>query len=290
MVILLVRLATHWHQHRRLNATTWIVISSILVLLARTICNALILRWATAFSPTSGTTPSMARVGSILTLISRVLVTTYYWLQSIELLLFYRDMMAHIPWICRVIKMTWLVLAGTYTAVVLATFLECRPITLYWSLTPGSTHPCRRAYTQLLLQCLSNALIDILLLTISAPILQAQARAFPRNLQLGLLYILGFFCIIVIGVKIHYIYRDGSVQHARSFWASIQVVVATFVANAPSIYGGVRKERRRRSSVADPLGLGRVRTAESGGEMGVGLALGLGREVSPVLVLGGGKG
>lgn len=148
----------------------------------------------------------------------------------------------------------------TYIAVVLTTFLECRPIHLYWTVE-SEPDTCTRAYGQLYSQCLSIAVIDILLLVISAPILRSQIRQFPRNLQLGLLYTLGFFSLIVIGFRLHYIQRDGSAQKARSFWASIQVVTSTFVANAPSIYGALKNVKRRKESFAE-LELSRARTRE----------------------------
>jgi hypothetical protein len=149
------------------------------------------------------------------------------------------------------IKVCWSFMLCTYIAVVLTTFLECRPINLYWTLNPNNPTPnrCTRAYGQLFLQCLSIAVIDSVLLIISAPILRSQIRQFPRNLQLGLLYMLGFFSLIVIGFRLHFIQQDGSAQRARSFWASIQVITSTFVANAPSVYGALKNLRRRKESV-----------------------------------------
>lgn len=256
LTILLLRLAACRYQQGRFDLTAYIVFSSIAVLAARTTCNALILHWGTVTTPEDHGMAEMLRTGSIMVLVARVLITSFYWLQCILLLLFYRDMMYAIAWACKVIRACWAVIGVTFIAVILATFLECRPIRLYW--TDGD-HQCTRAYVQLLLQCTSNIAIDVLLLIISAPILKAQAKAFPRNLQLGVLYMLGFFSIIIIGFRIHFIYKDGSVQHARSFWASMQVIVATFVANVPSIYGAAKVKRRKSSVVS----LSRVRTLES---------------------------
>ncbi|EME78921.1 uncharacterized protein MYCFIDRAFT_200009 [Pseudocercospora fijiensis CIRAD86] len=261
LTILCLRLATHWCKNRSFDKSAYVVIASMVILCSRTICNALILEFGSINSPSLGQEAmrsSRARTGSKLTLVARGLVTTYYWLQSALLLIFYHSILNHISWTHRAIRLGWCMIALTYIAVILATFLECRPIQQYW--TPHSPQPqCLRAFAQILLQCIANAAIDVLLLIISLPILQAQARAFPRNLQLGVLYILGFVCIIVIGLRIHYVYRTGSVQQARSFWASIQVLVATFVANAPSIYGNVKNVKRRKSSV---VSLSRSRSAQ----------------------------
>ncbi|KXS98323.1 hypothetical protein AC578_6851 [Pseudocercospora eumusae] len=261
LTILFLRLATHWYQNRCFDKSAYVVIASIVVLLSRTICNAIILDFGsinTLSLARESEVSSRAQTGSKLTLAARVLVTTYYWLQSALLLMFYHKILHHISWIHRAINLAWVTLVLTYIAVILATFLECRPIDLYW--TPQFPQPhCLKAFVQILLQCIANAAIDLLLLIISLPILQAQARAFPGNLQLGVLYILGSFCIIIIGLRVHYIYRDGAVQHARSFWASIQVAVATFVANAPSIYGNIKVVKRRRSSV---ISLSRSRSVQ----------------------------
>ncbi|GIZ39282.1 hypothetical protein CKM354_000267100 [Cercospora kikuchii] len=257
LTILVARLLTHQHRHRAWDTITAIIICSIAILVARTVLNALILRLVNSPSIDDDNT---LRTSSILVLAARVVVTAYYWLQCVILLLFYREMLNHISWIHQVIKVCWVVIGTTFLAVILATFLECRPINHYWTTSPDGPHQCTRAYVQILLQCVSNLVIDGLLLLIATPILKAQAKVFPRNLQLGFLYILGTFSIILIALKIHFIFKDGSVQHARSFWASVQVVVCTFVANAPSIYGAVKNVKRRRSSV---MSLARIRTNES---------------------------
>lgn len=192
-------------------------------------------------------------------MVTRALVTTFYWLQCTLLLLFYREMLDHISWVSRTVKCCWMFMICSYIAVILVTFLECRPISLFWTLDPTPAR-CTRAYGQIFAQCLSIAVIDSILLVISAPILRSQIRQFPRNLQLGLLYTLGFFSLVIIGIRLHFIYRDGSAQPARSFWASIQVITATFVANAPSVYGTLKNFRRRKDSV---VSLSRARTWET---------------------------
>lgn len=260
LAILVARFAFHRHQQQRWDNIAYIVLCSTLVLIARTVCNVLILRLGT-INTHGAENGSAIRTGSILVLCARVLVTAYYWLQSVLLLLFYKKIMSHIPKVNHAIKLCWIVLVSTWFAVILATVLECRPIYHYWTLTPSAPHQCTRAYGQILLQCISNLAIDLLLLVISAPILIQQARLFPRNLQLGFLYILGTLSIIIIGLKINFIYKDGSVQQARSLWASVQIVVSTFVANAPSIYGLAKNAKRQRQSIS--MSYGRTRRSES---------------------------
>jgi hypothetical protein len=185
---------------------------------------------------------SKAHMGTTLTLITRLLVTTFYWLQCSVLLLVYRRLVSHITWVRHTIEFCWLVIGTTYIAVVLTTFLECHPFHLYYSL---AVPECSKAYAQLWVQCLSNVTIDLVLLSISTPIMREQIRLFPKNLQLGTMFVLGFFCIVISCLRIRYIYASSSAQPTRSLWASIQALVATVVANVPSIYGAIKLWRRK---------------------------------------------
>jgi len=77
------------------------------------------------------------------------------------------------------------------------------------------------------------------LLAISSPILAMQrGRGRVQKAQIGVLYVIGTFCIVVSIVRAVSVYDRDSAQAVRSIWASVQVVVSAFVANAPSIYGG----------------------------------------------------
>ena len=115
---------------------------------------------------------------------------------------------------------------------------------LNWQLhpDPGS---CVRAYGQLLAQGVSNIVIDLFLISISIPILRTQIRTFPHNLQLGAMFILGTFCVIVTCVRLYYTFENNSFQNSRTLWASIQALFAAFVANAASIYGVMMLRRRK---------------------------------------------
>lgn len=131
----------------------------------------------------------------------------------------------------------------------LATFLECHPFHKYWQITPPPGK-CVKAYVQLFLQCISNIVLDVFLLIISYPLLavsfQGQSN-WSQKLRVGLLLILGLFCTVVTCVRVAYVLKARSYQPVRSFWASIQILVATFVANTPTIYGCLRVVGRRKS-------------------------------------------
>jgi hypothetical protein len=254
IVILLVRFIGGGHYNKSSFDTTAVVILvSIAILVARIIVSDLVLEYGTADDILlQGNTDSESinldriKVGTILSLFSRLLITTLYWLQCLLLLLFYRRILAHIHWVKMCVRLTWVMMGASYIAVVLATFLECHPFRLYYQIEPDPGH-CARAYVQLFVQCICNIIIDILLLAMSYPVLKTQGHEWWQKFQLALLYLLGTFCIIITCIRVAYIHGSNSAQPTRSFWASTQGVISTFVANAPSIYGQLKLRRRKRT-------------------------------------------
>jgi hypothetical protein len=250
LFVLLLRLGTHRYLVGRVDASTYFVVLSAVVLAARIACNHYVLEYGTISGLVDDSTDdhytafelSRAHEGTTLTLVTRLLVTTFYWLQCGILLLVYQRLVSHMPWVRHAIRACWVVIGITYVAVALTTFLECHPFKLYYSLAAPE---CSKAYAQLWVQCLSNVSIDLILLGISAPIMREQIRLFPKNLQLGAIFILGFFCIVITCLRMSYIYASSSAQPTRSLWASIQALVATIVANVPSIYGALKLWRRK---------------------------------------------
>lgn len=255
--ILLARIGFEVHRFKGAIASTYVAIFSVAVVAARIAVSNTVLEYGSvgSYRAKYGTSTDhpvqlrKAKVGSQYTLAARALDSTVYWLQCCLLLLMYRSLLNHMPWVNLTIKTTWLVIATTYPAVIIITFVECRPIYVYWKLV--NPPPCQRAYGQLLTQAITNIVIDLFLLVIAWPIFRAQIRSFPKNLQLGFMYICGFFCTITTCVRLWNVYQEHSDQYGRSFWASIQAVVAAFVANVPAIYGAARLFRReRQGSVA----------------------------------------
>lgn len=252
LLILSIRLIATRHRDKTFDIASTLVVASLVVLVVRLVVVYLYLKYGTSNDVLFGSRTyfdesdlANIKAGSILSLIARLLITTFTWLQVCLLLLFYSSIVREFHWI-NTIRICWLVIVTTYIAVVLSTFLECHPFRLYWQIDP---HPgqCVRAYVQLFMQGGGNILLDLFLLAISFPMLPMRNRTWPQTLRVSALFLLGFFTIIVTCLRIAYIHAEGSYQPVRSFWASIQMLTSTFVANAPTIYGCYQIVRRRKS-------------------------------------------
>ncbi|KXJ89844.1 hypothetical protein Micbo1qcDRAFT_165229 [Microdochium bolleyi] len=255
LFIVLFRAITTIWQRKKLDTSFYLVLASIVFIIARIVVNHYYLSFGTVSDVLSGKLtvydPDLVRAGSILVLIARIILAVILWLQMCILLLFYQNLLSGITVVAFIIRATWFMLAATFVGTILATLLECRPIELYWQMDPRPGQ-CVRAYAQLLLQGISNGIVDIMLLVISFPILSLQKRTLGEHLRLYGLFVLGTFCIVVTILRVVLIFNNSSSQETRSLWASIQVVVSTFVANAPNVYGSLRVARRRKSSAGGP--------------------------------------
>jgi hypothetical protein len=252
IVILLVRLAATRYRDKSFDVASLLVAAAIAISAGRIVMVYYYLAFGTSNDVLHGTRDyfdesDLGRIkkGSILIIGSRIMITTFYWSQISLLLLFYSTIVRDSHW-RNTIRLCWLVVLVTYVGVVLATTLECRPFHLYWQIEPDPGQ-CVRAYIQLFMQGISNIVLDLLLLAISWPILKIGHRSKAQAFRVGLLFILGFFTIIVGCVRMAYIHADNSYQPTRSFWASIQMLTSTFVANAPTVYGCWKIKRRRKS-------------------------------------------
>lgn len=255
LAILLARIVVGRLRHRELDAAFYLLIASIAAISARITLNWYYLHLGTVndaiSDPAYFETHSVADVvnGSKLLVAARAAITLSLWLQICLLLLFYSHIMATIRWVKVMIYVTWAVTIATFVAVTVIGVTECRPIHRYWQISPDPG-ACVKAYAQLLSQCISNIVIDLMLLVISFPILFARGRAWTQHLRVGILFMLGTFCIAVSVMRLTAVYGNKGAQAARTLWGAVQIIVSTFVANVPTIYGDVKLVlRKRRESV-----------------------------------------
>lgn len=252
LVILLARVAGSRRRQRPIDLSFFLVVLSILVIIARVLVVYFYLLYGTGSDALEDAQYfnthnfSTIKKGSILSLVARVLITASCWLQVCLLLLFYKGIMHGIQWVSWMTKLTWVATGASFVAVVLVTLLECRRLRLYWQVQPDPGS-CVKGYVQLLLQCIANIVLDLLLLAISYPILICKGRDWKQHLRVGTLFVLGTFCIIVTSLRLASVYDTSSAQPTRSLWASVQMLTSTFVANAPTIYGDLQTAKRKKS-------------------------------------------
>ncbi|KAI1327053.1 hypothetical protein F5Y16DRAFT_373099 [Xylariaceae sp. FL0255] len=260
LTILLTRTTlSFWRAHeiREVFDTSFgLVLASIVTVTARIIANTYYLNYGDADEAASVDPDylqhynlSHLRTGSILVLVARALITVVLWLQVCILLLFYSRITSGIPWVRRVIKATWVLTAATFVVVELVTFFECMPTSLFWRVDPPPPTRCVLAYGQLFTQAISNIVLDLLLIVIAWPIVQLNKRTFAQHVTLYTLFALGTFCTIISIIRLVSVHDAESSQTVRSLWASIQMFIATFVANAPSIYSFLRGSVLARRSI-----------------------------------------
>ena len=266
LTILIIRLLTTRYRDKKFDAASYLVMASLVVGGGRVAVVYYYLKFGTAADAIKSKQTyfdhrelANIKAGSILSLVSRLMITTFYWLQIGLLLLFYSSIVREYHWKAT-IKVCWVIVGVTYVGVALSTFLEyalvirspnvtdlnrCHPFHLYYQIHPNPGH-CVKAYAQLFTQCLSNITLDLILLAISLPMLRVRNRSWPQTLRVACLFTLGFFTVIVTCLRIRYIMGSGSSQPVRSFWASIQMLTSSFVANAPTIYGCYQVITRKR--------------------------------------------
>lgn len=253
--MLLTRLyVCHLRKPRRIDCTAAIVVLSVVVMLGRCISTHLYLVYGAASTYDSSQTPPSVppsiKIGSILVLLARLLISTFYWLQSAILLLFYTRMFSHFDGLRRTIHVCWAIIGGTYIAVIGTGLLECRPFYLYWQVLPHKDD-CLHASINLMVQCVGNVIIDAVLLIISSPLLVGLDRTIMQKVRLGLLYLLGSFCIIINILRVMKPFNNYDSLFVRSSWASVQAIVTAFIANAPSVYGAFMLCRRQARHKSD---------------------------------------
>jgi hypothetical protein len=251
--ILLSRFCVVRFYRLKLDLSDWLSGLGILVIVARLIVDHYLLTDGTANDAVVGHLHNLSKsklqqikTGSILALVARLLDTTFYWLSTAILLLFYSNLLHSLRWASIAIRCCWILLAATFVTVTVITFAECRPFHLYWQIYPNPGN-CTHAYKQLFLQGSFNIALDLSILAMSIPLLRMQGRTAGQKFRVTVMVFLGLFCIIITCVRIPLVVQGNSAQPSRTFFASIQIVTSTFVANTPTIYGRLQNGRRKKA-------------------------------------------
>lgn len=147
------------------------------------------------------------------------------------------------------------VLGATFVAILVSDLAECQPFSHYWQVLPDPGGHCRQGYVNLLTTGVCNVLTDLLLVLFPVPIIINSSMSLKRKVQLVLLFSLSLGVVAVSLYRVtHVIDKHGS-QQLRSLLASIEILVATCVANALVLGSfvrdrGVKKRRFKYGSIA----------------------------------------
>lgn len=147
------------------------------------------------------------------------------------------------------------ILIATFIAVLVSDLAECQPFAKYWQVLPDPGGSCRQGYANLLTNGVCNVLTDLLLVVLPVPIIVMSQMTFTRKIQLVLLFSMSLLVVVVTLYRIPSVIEAHGSQQLRSLLASIELLVATGVANALVLGSfvrdrGVKKRRFKYGSSA----------------------------------------
>lgn len=147
------------------------------------------------------------------------------------------------------------VLIATFVAVIISDLAECHPFNHYWQVFPDPGGQCRQGYVNLITIGVCNVLTDLLLVVLPVPIIIMSQMSFTRKMQLVLLFSMSLLVVVVTLYRIPKVIDSHGSQRLRSLLASIELLIATGVANALVLGSfvrdrGVKKRRFKYGSVA----------------------------------------
>lgn len=147
------------------------------------------------------------------------------------------------------------VLIATFLAVIISDLAECHPFNHYWQVYPDPGGQCRQGYANLITTGVCNVLTDLLLVVLPVPIIIMSQMSFTRKMQLVLLFSMSLLVVAVTLYRIPRVLNAHGDQRLRSLLASVELLIATGVANALVLGSfvrdrGVKKRRFKYGSVA----------------------------------------
>lgn len=200
------------------------------------------------------------QIGSKLVLASRIFYAATLWMLKLTITEFFKRLTIQIwrrSYEITLRSIRWFLLI-TFVAVVLADICECQPISHYWQVTPDPGPKCRQAYAQLLTMGIANVITDLLLVIFPIPIILRSQMSMKRKFQLVCLFGGSILPAIVTLYRIPNIIDRAGSQPYRSLWASIEILLATAVANALVLGSfvrdrGVKKAKWKFGSMSDSM-------------------------------------
>lgn len=146
-------------------------------------------------------------------------------------------------------------LVATFVAIVISDLAECQPFSHYWKVLPDPGGQCRQGYANLITTGVCNVLTDVLLVALPVPLIIRSTMTLKRKIQLVLLFAMSLLVCTVTLYRIPKVIEAHGSQQRRSLLASVEILIATAVANALVLGSfvrdrGVKKRRYRYGSIA----------------------------------------
>lgn len=181
-------------------------------------------------------------IGSRLVLATRFFYFTTLWtLKTITLLFFNRLVgTAGKSKYNLTLRFLQITIGLTFIACFISNLSECFPVTHYWQVSPDPGGQCRQSYVHLLVVAACSILTDLLLVVFPIPILIQSRIKFKRKVLLVSLFCLGLCTVAITLYRVPDILEEKGYQGTRTMWASVEILVATFVNNAIALGTFVR--------------------------------------------------
>ncbi|KAK4150245.1 general amino-acid permease [Chaetomidium leptoderma] len=181
-------------------------------------------------------------IASRLVLVGRILHPAILWLLKAVTVMFFDKLVGQsgknrYTLLLRFMRAS---LAFTFFAVVVADLAECQPFTHYWQVLPDPGGRCRQGYAHLVTLTVCNVFTDLLLVVFPVPIVVKSRLSAGRKTLLVMLFCLHLFTVLVALYRVPGILREGGYQATRTMWASAEILMATFAANALTLGSFVR--------------------------------------------------
>ncbi|KAK1781440.1 hypothetical protein QBC45DRAFT_449237 [Copromyces sp. CBS 386.78] len=181
-------------------------------------------------------------VGSKLVLATRFFYFTTLWtLKTITLLFF--DRLVGTAGKSRynlTLRFLQITIGLTFLGCFISNLSECFPVTHYWQVLPDPGGRCRQSYAHFLVVAACSILTDLLLVFFPIPILIQSRIKLKRKVLLVSLFCLGLCTVCITSYRVPDILREKGYQGTRTMWASVEILVATFVNNAIALGTFVR--------------------------------------------------
>ena len=123
-------------------------------------------------------------------------------------------------------------LLSSFVVVLIATLVECHPITHYWQVIPDPGPQCRQGYAQLLTMGITDIISDGLLIIFPWVLVFRSSFPWKRKISLVLLFGMSILLMAMTAYRMPAIIEHHSIQQYRSVWASGEILIATGVSNA----------------------------------------------------------